>query len=292
MYVGVDAPDFNLGLARRLRRDGLAAAQIVAPSVWAWRRYRIPKIARSLDLLLTLFPFEPALFEGTGLDARWIGHPLADQMPLTPDRSGARQALGIRPDRVPVALLPGSRAGEIARHAPLLRAVAEGLGADRQAVLLLAVEEDRARFAAAAGADPEALGMQVVVGRTREGLVASELALAASGTVTLEALLARTPMVVYYRLPESTWRLARTLRLVKTRHVSLPNVLAGRELVPERLQHEAVAERLLADLDAWLDDPARIDRYLESAEGLHRSLARGAAARAAEALLELLERQR
>lgn len=292
VYVGVDAPDFNLGLARMLRRRGLAAAQVVAPSVWAWRRYRIPRIARSLDLLLTLFPFEPALFRGTGLDVRWIGHPLADQMPMAPDRALARRALGLDGRAAPIALLPGSRGGEIARHAALLRDVAAGLGQDRVALLLLASARDRARFAEAAGADPESLGMQVIVGRTREGLIAAELAVAASGTVTLEALLARTPMVVYYRLPESTWRLAHWLRLVKTRHVSLPNVLADCALVPERLQHEATADRLLADLDAWLDEPARIERFRECAEALHRTLARGAAARAAEAVLELVERRR
>ena len=211
MFIGVDAPDFNLGLARRLRRKGLAAVQVVAPSVWAWRRYRIPKIARSLDLLLTLFPFEPELFGKTGLDTRCIGHPLADQMPLEPDRTAARQALGVDARGPLVALLPGSRGGEIARHAMLLRDLAERLPGDCVPLLLLAAEADRARFVAAAGVDPAALGMQVMVGCTRQGLTAADVAIAASGTVTLEALLARTPMVVYYRLPAATWRLAKSL---------------------------------------------------------------------------------
>lgn len=291
MFIGVDAPDFNLGLARGLRRRGLAAVQVVAPSVWAWRRYRIAKIARSLDLLLTLFPFEPALFRGTGLEARCIGHPLADEMPLVPDSAAARSALGLTARGPLVALLPGSRAGEIARHARLLRELSERLPADSVALLLLAAEADRARFATAAGADPAALGMTVIVGRTRLGLTAADVALTASGTVTLETLLARTPMVVFYRLPELTWRLAKSLALVKTRHVSLPNVLAGTELVPERLQHAATAEQLLADLRAWLDAPARVAQYREQAEALHRGLALGAAGRAADATLELLERR-
>jgi lipid-A-disaccharide synthase len=292
MFIGVDAPDFNLGLARRLRRSGLAAVQVVAPSVWAWRRYRIPKIARSLDLLLTLFPFEPELFRDTGLDVRCIGHPLADEMPLAPDRATARRALGIDGQGPLVALLPGSRAGEIARHAMLLRDLVASLPKDCLPLLLLASEVDRTRFAAAAGADPAELGMQVLVGRTRQGLTAADVAVAASGTVTLEAMLARTPMVVFYRLPESTWRLAKSLALVKTRHVSLPNVLAGSELVPERLQHEATVDALLADVRAWLDGPARVQHYREQAEALHRGLALGAAGRAADAIAELLERRR
>lgn len=292
MFIGVDAPDFNLGLARRLRRSGLAAVQVVAPSVWAWRRYRIPKIARSLDLLLTLFPFEPELFRETGLDARCIGHPLADEMPFAPDRAAARQALGVDGPGPMVALLPGSRGGEIARHAMLLRDLVQGLPKDCLPLLLLASEVDRGRFAAAAGADPGELGMQVVVGRTRQGLTAADVAVAASGTVTLEAMLARIPMVVFYRLPESTWRLAKSLSLVKTRHVALPNVLAGTELVPERLQHDATVGSLLADVRAWLDGPERVQRYREQAEVLHRTLARGAAGRAADAIVELLERRR
>ncbi|PKL96583.1 MAG: lipid-A-disaccharide synthase [Gammaproteobacteria bacterium HGW-Gammaproteobacteria-8] len=292
MFIGVDAPDFNLGLARRLRREGLAAVQVVAPSVWAWRRYRIPKIARSLDLLLTLFPFEPELFHGTGLDARCIGHPLADEMPLAPDRAAARRALGLSAGGPVIALLPGSRAGEIARHALLLRELTRSLPKDCLPLLLLATEADRARFIEAAGADPVALGMQVIVGRTRQGLTAADVALTASGTVTLECLLARTPMVVFYRLPESTWRLAKSLALVKSRYISLPNVLAGAELVPERLQHAATAEQLLADVRAWLDDPARLARYREQAESLHRGLALGAAGRAAEAIIGLLDRRR
>jgi len=292
MFIGVDAPDFNLGLARRLRRKGLAAVQVVAPSVWAWRRYRIPKIARSLDLLLTLFPFEPELFGKTGLDTRCIGHPLADQMPLEPDRIAARQALGVDARGPLVALLPGSRGGEIARHAMLLRDLAERLPGDCVPLLLLAAEADRARFVAAAGVDPAALGMQVMVGCTRQGLTAADVAIAASGTVTLEALLARTPMVVYYRLPASTWRLAKSLALVKTRHVSLPNVLAGTELVPERLQQDATVGQLLTDLHAWLDAPVRVQAYRQRADALHRDLARGAAGRAADAIVELLERRR
>lgn len=288
-FVGFDAPDFHLGLARSLRRRGLPTMQVVAPSVWAWRRYRVAKIARSVDRLLTLFPFEPALFSETGLEARFIGHPLADTLPLAPDRDAARDCLGLAGDETVVALLPGSRGGEIARHGPLLHKLAGRLARERgcRPLLLLADAADADRFERAAGADPKAAGIRVVAGRTRAGLAACDAAVAASGTVTLEALLCRAPMVVFYRLPEATYRLARALRLVRSRYVSLPNVLADEALVPERLQHEATVDRLLADLGAWLDDPTRVRAFVQRCEQIHRDLAVGAADAAATEILEM-----
>ena len=230
-FVGFDAPDFNIGLARALKKRGVRAIQVVAPSVWAWRAYRVARIARSLDLLLTLFPFEPEIFRRAGLNARFIGHPLADALPLLPDRAAARDQLGLGSGRPVIAMLPGSRPGEIRRHAAVVADTAERLASEQGAEMLLLLAEDRHRalFADAAGRDPAESGMQVVAGRTRCGLTASDLALAASGTVTLEALLARTPLVVFYRLAGSTYQLARALRLVKSRWISLPNVLAGSE---------------------------------------------------------------
>lgn len=287
VFVGFDAPDFNVGLARALKMRGVRAVQVVAPSVWAWRGYRVARIARSLDLLLTLFPFEPEIFRRAGLNAQFIGHPLADALPLAPDRGAARDRLGLGSDRPVIALLPGSRPGEIQRHAALVADAAERLatGQGVQTLLLLVEERHRALFAQAAGRDPAESGMRVVSGQTRAGLTASDLALAASGTVTLEALLARTPLVVFYRLAGSTYQLARVLRLVRSRWISLPNVLAGAELVPERIQHEATADRLVADARAWLDDPQRRAQYRETALDIHRRLARGAATNAAEAIL-------
>ncbi|NKI35002.1 lipid-A-disaccharide synthase [Wenzhouxiangella sp. XN79A] len=293
-FVGIDAPDFNLGLARQLRRAGLPTAQFVCPSVWAWRGYRIPKIARSLDLMLTLFPFEPDCFAGTGLDCRFVGHPLADALPRSPDRAAARRALDLPADRPIVALLPGSRGGEIARHAALLAATAARIGRDRpdvERVVLLARDDQRAAFLAAAG-EGDLDGLRIVADHTRTGLTAADVALAASGTVTLEALLTRTPMVVYYRLPAMTYATARALRLVRTAHVGLPNVLAGRALVPERIQAEATPGRLARDIADWLDDDQRRDAFHATADELHATLARGAADRAAEALIERFGAQR
>jgi len=287
-FVGIDAPDFNLGLARQLKRAGVPTAQFVCPSVWAWRGYRIPKIARSLDLLLTLFPFEPDCFVGTGLDCRFVGHPLADALPQDPDRDAAREALALPPDRPVVALLPGSRGGEIQRHAALLAETAARIRADHpdvEPVVLLAREDQRETFHDAVA--PQAIeDLRIVADRTRTGLTAADVALAASGTVTLEALLTRTPMVIYYRLPAATYATARALRLVRSAHVGLPNILAGRALVPERIQAEATPERLAGDVADWLDDAARRESFVATADELHDRLAQGAANRAAEALLE------
>lgn len=287
-FVGIDAPDFNLGLARGLKRDGIPTAHLVAPSVWAWRGYRINKIARSLDLLLTLFPFEPDCFAGTGLDCRFVGHPLADALPQSPDRAAARHDLDLPADRPIVALLPGSRGGEIGRHAALLAETAARVGRDRpdvELVVLLARENQREAFCNAAGARAVE-NLRIVTDRTRTGLTAADVALAASGTVTLEALLTRTPMVIYYRLPAATYATARALRLVRSAHVGLPNILAGRELVPERIQAEATPERLASDVVRWLDDAPGRDAFRAAADELHATLARGAADRAAEALVE------
>lgn len=286
-FVGFDAPDFNIGLARAMRKRGVCAIQVVAPSVWAWRAYRVARIARSLDLLLTLFPFEPEIFRRAGLNAQFVGHPLADALPLSPDRAAARNRLALGSDRLVIAMLPGSRPGEIRRHAAVIADTAERLATEQgaQMLLLLAEERHRRLFAEAAGRDPAESGMRVISGQTRCGLTASDLALAASGTVTLEALLAGTPLVVFYRLAGSTYRFARAARLVKSRWISLPNVLANSDLVPERIQHEATPERLVADARAWLDDAPRRAHYRETALDIHRRLARGAATNAAEAIL-------
>ncbi len=290
-FVGFDAPDFNLGLARALRRRGMPTVQVVAPTVWAWRRYRIGRIARSVDLLLTLFPFEPDHFRGHGIPVRYIGHPMADAMPLKPDRRAALLQLGLEvvPGRPVVALLPGSREGEIRRHARLLvEAVIElRRRMDFEPLLLLAEASHAGLFDREAGLPAHEAGLTTRIGSTREGLAAADLALAASGTVTLEALLSHTPMVMFYRLAPSTYRLVRWLRLVRSRWIALPNILADRELVPERIQYQATPRRLAADAVAWLDNPGRQEDYVRSAQAIHARLACNAADNAAGAILEL-----
>ncbi len=292
-FVGIDAPDFNLGLARRLHRAGRTTAiHYVCPSVWAWRAHRIPRIARSLDLLLTLYPFEPALFEPHGLKACFVGHHLADLLVNARGKTRARAALSLDADEEVIALLPGSRPGEIQRHARLLGETAEALRHQRpEARLLVLLADPSHEHALRAGADGrlERAGVEILTRRTRLGLRAASVAVAASGTVTLEAFLLECPLVVYYRLPTSTYWLARSLRLVRSEFVSLPNIMAERELVPERLQHAATAERLASDTVAWLDAPDRLTDYQQTAVEWRERLATGAGDVAARRILDCLE---
>ncbi|TVQ35025.1 MAG: lipid-A-disaccharide synthase [Wenzhouxiangella sp.] len=294
-FIGIDAPDFNLGLARQLRRRGLTTIHYVSPSVWAWRAHRIGKIARSLDLLLTLFPFEPELYRPHGLDARFVGHHLADSLSELEDRDSLRDKAGLQPGQPMIALLPGSRDGELQRHAALLGATAKALRArfpHAMLVMLLASKAHKARVLELAGRDLAEAQVTLVANSTRTGLRAADLAIAASGTVTLEAFLVGCPLVVYYRLPPATYWLARTLRLVRSRFVSLPNILSNRELVPERLQDQASAQQLAADAGAWLENPERIAAYRTEAGKWCRQLALGAGDRAASAILEKLDKAR
>jgi len=291
-FIGIDAPDFNLGLARRLKRRGIRTIHYVSPSVWAWRAGRIPKIARSLDLLLTLFPFEPELYRPHGLTAQFVGHHLADRLAREPDQSAARQALGLKPEQTVIALLPGSRSGELRQHAGLLAETALGLRAARpgaELLVLLARERDKAVLGDEAVARLDRAGVRWQTGRTRQGLRAADVALAASGTVTLEAFLLGCPLVVFYRIAPSTYWLARTLRLVKSRHVSLPNILTQTSLVPECLQQAATTEALIREADGWLSNAPRVEHYRTLASEWAQRLAIGAGDQAARSILSYLK---
>lgn len=290
-FIGIDAPDFNLGLARRLRKNNLVTMHYVSPSVWAWRSRRIAKIARSLDLLLTLFPFEPALYKPHGLDARFVGHHLADRLVNEPPVRQARDDLNLSPEAEVIALLPGSRGGELDRHARLLAETAVELRRQRPAaeLLVLLAESDHEQHLRELGSDRwDAAGVRFVARRTRTGLRAADVAVAASGTVTLEAFLLGCPLVVYYRLAPATYWLARSLKLVKSRHVSLPNILTRSELVPECLQDQATPERLVRETLDWLNQPDRVEDYRQAAADCASELAIGAGEQAAGAILQRL----
>lgn len=289
--ITIDAPDFNLGLARQLKASGLPTIHYVSPSVWAWRAGRIPKIARSLDRLLTLFPFEPELYAPYGLAANFVGHPLADELAAGPDRNSARTLLGLGHSTPVIALLPGSRDGELRRHVALLGETAIALRSRRpeaELVMLLTSERQQALAATLLGPVAQQAGIQLLNGQTRVGLEAADVAIAASGTVTLEAFLLECPLTVFYRLAPATYQLARSLRLVRSRHVSLPNILSDRELVPERLQQAATPERLSTDVEAWLENPERTAAYRQQARSWRQKLARGAGSQAAAAILDSL----
>ncbi len=290
-FIGIDAPDFNLGLARRLKQRGLTTVHYVSPSVWAWRAGRIPRIARSLDLLLTLYPFEPELYRPHGLKSKFVGHHLADRLLEEPARAAARSQLNLADDQTTIALLPGSRAGELQRHAELLSATAAALRLARpeaELIVLLARSADRRTLEARAGPAFSGAGVRWLSGQTRLGLRAADVALAASGTVTLEAFLLGCPLVVYYRLAPLSYGLARTFRLVKSAHVSLPNILTRQPLVPEYLQQAATPERLASEALAWLDDEPRRLAYQQAAGQWADKLAIGAGECAARTILEQL----
>lgn len=294
VFIGIDAPDFNLGVEKWLKQRGISTVHYVSPSVWAWREKRAAKIGQSADLVLCLFPMEPAIYAAHGVDARFVGHPLADAMPLAPDRDGARATLGLDPARPVLALLPGSRVGEIQRlGADFIGAAALVLAAEPrlQVVAPMAGAQARAAFDALLATHPDAAllapALQVIDGQSRTAMVASDVILLASGTATLEAMLAKRPMVVAYRVSALTYRLVKGLGMLKVDHYALPNVLAGEPLVPEMMQDDCRAEALADACLALLHGPqghALHSRFL----ALHQMLRRDASSQAAQAVVELV----
>lgn len=287
VLIGIDAPDFNLGLERRARALGIPTVHYVSPTVWAWRRGRLRGIRRAVDRMLTLFPFEEAVYREYGIPVTCVGHPLADEIPLEDQRAGARARLGLAPDVEAAALLPGSRVGEVRRLAEVFLEAARWCRVRRPGLhILAAMAGPRVRevFEGIRSDRYAELPVEVVEGRSRDVLAAADVVLAASGTATLEAMLLRRPMVVAYRLHPLTYRLVRAL--VRIPRVALPNVLSGEDLVPEFLQREATPERLGGAVLHWLEHPAEVERLTARFAALHHELRRGASERAAEAVLE------
>jgi lipid-A-disaccharide synthase len=288
VFLGIDAPDFNLGLERRLKQRGIDTLHWVSPSVWAWRRYRVKKIRTSVDTLLTLFPFETRFYQDHGVQARFVGHPLADEIPDDCDREAARALLGVSTARSCIALLPGSRESEIERLLPVFleaaarcRRAVPGL----QFVLPVASPGLMPRCRAATQQTQYAqLGIMLLDGQARTALCAADAVLLASGTAALECLLLKRPMVVAYRLHALSYLLVR--RLLRVPYVSLPNNLLGRCQVPEFLQSEATPEHLSAALLGLLQDPAAAARQVEPFAALHASLRCDATGQVADAVLQ------
>jgi lipid-A-disaccharide synthase len=287
VFIGVDAPDFNLGLERTLREAGVPTVHFVCPSIWAWRAGRARTIARSADLVLCLFPFEPELLQRHGVRAAYVGHPLADAIPAQPPRQQARARLGLDAEAPTLAVMPGSRRSEIQYIAPALLAAAAQLLRERpalQAVLPVApglrplIEPLAARFG-----HPS---LRLVDGRSHEVLAACDVALVASGTATLEAALYKCPMVIAYRMHPLSWALMKRMALQPW--VGLPNILCGEFAVPELIQEACTPEALAREARAWLDAPDRRARVRERFESLHASLRRDTARLATDALHQTL----
>lgn len=286
VFIGIDAPDFNLGLELKLRRAGIKTVHYVSPSVWAWRQKRVLKIREACDLMLTLFPFEAQFYDEHQVPVRFVGHPLADAIPLQADRAAAREALDLPQDEPVVALMPGSRGGEVARLGELFLDAAIRLRALRPGIHFLlpcATPERREQLEKLlAGRD---LPLTLLNGRSHEALAACDAVLIASGTATLEALLYKRPMVVAYRVAPLTYRILK--RLVKSPYISLPNLLAQRLLVPELIQDAATPEAL-AQAVAPLIDGGQVQT--EGFDLIHRALRRDASVSAADAVLKLAGR--
>jgi len=295
VVVGIDAPDFNLGLERRLRARGLRTMHYVSPSIWAWRPGRVHAIARAADEVLCLLPFEPELYAAHGVAARFVGHPMADDIPLQPNHRAARCELGFdQGGQGPVvALLPGSRHGEVARVGDVLAAAAALLAArrpDLRFVAAMASASLRERFAAQLAEHAPGVDVSLVDGRSRTVMAAADIVLLASGTATLEAALLKRPMVMVYRVAPVTAAIVRGLRLMKTERFALPNVLAGETLVPELTQDAATPERIAGEAEALLDDAPRRARLEARFTELHQQLRQDADRQAAEAVLAMAGR--
>ena len=293
VFIGVDSPAFNLGLAARFRARAIATVQYVSPQVWAWRPGRVRRIARCCDLVLCLLPFEPEFYRNHAVRAEFVGHPLADRIPLVPDRSAARTSFGLDAQRTVVALLPGSRLAEVQRLAAPLLAAAIEIARHRTGLTLLApmanaiARGEFERAVARLPASPQ-LDLRILDGQSRDALTAADAALVTSGTATLEALLCRCPMVVAYRFGAGTFLLLKTLRLVRLPYFSLPNLLAGTALVPEFLQQAVTGGNLAAAVARALDDGPYREYLQREFLQVHQSLRAGGAASAAEAVLRLL----
>ncbi len=291
VFVGIDAPEFNLGLAKRLHAEGLRTVQYVSPQVWAWRQGRVREIGRACDLVLCLLPFETAFYSRHGVPAAFVGHPLADQIPLRVDRGAARAALGLDACAPVIALLPGSRLGEVERLATDFIQAAAWLHARRPDVRFIApmaTTRTREAFQRKQEQVPDAPDIVLIDGRAQQALAACDAAIVASGTATLETLLSRRPMVVAYRLGALTAFLLRRLRLVKVPYFSQPNLLVGRALVPELLQEQVSGAALGEALLGRLSDPEYLRELDAEFLKVHEALRGGAAARAADAILSLL----
>jgi lipid-A-disaccharide synthase len=284
VFIGIDAPDFNLDVELKLRQAGIKTVHYVSPSVWAWRQKRVLKIRKACDLMLTLFPFEAQFYTEHDVPVRFVGHPLADDIPLDADRLAARGTLHLPAQGAVVALMPGSRGGEVAKLGTLFLDAAERLRSlrpDVHFVLPCANAERRAQLESMLASRD--LPLSLLDGNSHLALAACDVVLIASGTATLEALLYKRPMVVAYKVAPLTYRILQ--RLVKSPYISLPNLLAQRLLVPELIQEAATPDTLAQTLAPLIvDGHAQTDGF----DQIHRALRRNASRQAAEAILELV----
>jgi lipid-A-disaccharide synthase len=290
LFIGIDAPDFNLQLEQRLRTIGVPTVHYVSPSVWAWRGWRMHGIRRAVNHMLALFPFEEALYRSAGIPVTYVGHPLADLIPLAPQRAVFREQLRIDPQRRVVALLPGSRQSEVRYMAADMVATAQRLSQHHPETVFLVPLASRETLdifnAALYRAGAGELALRTMSGHAHAALGACDLAIVASGTATLEAMLFKRPMIITYKMAPLTWQIMQRMRYQP--YVGLPNILAGEFVVPELLQDQATPERMAVAALEFLDDRARCEAVSERFTALHATLRRGTAEAAANVILPML----
>lgn len=291
VYIGVDAPDFNFHVERFLRKRGVATVHFASPSIWAWRGKRIHKIKRAVDHMLVLLPFEKAIYDQAGIPATYVGHPMADSIPLEDQRALAREQLKLNPSSQIVAMLPGSRCSELQLHADLFVQTAQRLHAllpELRFLVPLSTKATRRMFEEAMFRQQAGeLPLTILFGHAQQAMAAADCVLVKSGTATLEAALLKRPMVITYRIPKTTYFLVK--RRFYLPYFGLPNVLAGRFVVPELMQEQATPENLAQAVKTWLEDKEARAKLRAEFQDLHVSLRQNTAQRATDAILGLLQ---
>lgn len=290
LFIGVDSSDFNLGLERKLKEAGIKAFHFVSPAVWAWRRWRVRRIAKSVDRILVMYPFEPPIYEAAGVPVTYVGHPLADMIPFEPPKDEARAQLRLPSRKLIVALLPGSRRSELKYMASAFVLAAHRFRQevhDVHFVVPMVTRETRELFERAIHEHQrQDLPLTLLFGHSHDALAAADLALVASGTATLETALFKTPMVIAYRQSPLSWAIMRQMLYLP--YVGMPNILAGERLVPELLQDEANPANLAGALLTLLRDTAAQKRQVERFREFHETLRQDTARKAADAVLDAL----
>ena len=287
VFIGIDAPDFNLGVEKRLKARSIPVIHYVSPTIWAWRSGRVKTITKSTDRVLCLFPFEPDCYKQYPVAADYTGHPLADAIPLEVDAEPARVALGVPTGHICVALLPGSRMSEVEKLSSSMLDAANILSKRYPDICFLmpAATELTGQYLRSVLREYPSVNCRIISGQSKEVMAAADVVICASGTATLEVMLVNRPMVVCYRVSGMTYSLMKWFKMLKTRFFSLPNILAGELLVPELLQQEVTGPRIAAEVVRWLDQPELIDSLKHRFDELHRVLKIDAAATAGDVVL-------
>lgn len=290
IFIGVDSPDFNFSLEHSLRKAGIKTVHYVSPSIWAWREYRLKKIKKSVDLLLTLFPFEVDYYSGKNIPAVFVGHPLAEKIKLNTDKIAARKKLGLPVDKYIIAIMPGSRINEINYHTePFALAVEKCSNKinDLHIIAGLTNENMAALFKSRLKSSVPGLPVNIVTGKAHDVMESADVILLASGTVALEAMLLKRPMVVAYKLNRITYEIAK--RMVNIPYVSLPNILAGQKIVPECLQKECNPDILYKELMHWKEDQQSVLKLEQKFLEIHKKLIPPSKFSACDAVIKLID---